>query len=82
MIRFSYYLIKDIPNQPYAIKWFRYSAFIVLYLIGILHELYSLYQSKDAFFDYKPILEPPIGLIKVAYMIFITFMVPCIVLYD
>eukprot|EP00826_Nyctotherus_ovalis_P024176 TRINITY_DN1873_c0_g1_i10.p1 TRINITY_DN1873_c0_g1~~TRINITY_DN1873_c0_g1_i10.p1 ORF type:complete len:166 (-),score=25.18 TRINITY_DN1873_c0_g1_i10:109-606(-) len=75
IIRFGYYFFKDMKNQPYFIKWLRYSAFIVLYPLGMIYEWYALYCSKDAFFEGKPLFSLPTSLGKIVYMVLI-FMTP------
>lgn len=38
-IRYAFYTINTITSVPYSLKWLRYSAFVVLYPIGILSEV-------------------------------------------
>jgi very-long-chain (3R)-3-hydroxyacyl-CoA dehydratase len=46
IIRYGYYLYLSIGVPPKTIIWIRYSAFIILYPIGVFSELMTL---KDAY---------------------------------
>lgn len=58
IIRYGFYVAKLIfpDNLPYELVWLRYSAFFVLYPLGLITEFYVVYLSLDAagtgFFHY------------------------------
>lgn len=45
--RYAFYAVNLYGKVPYALKWMRYSFFIVLYPMGISGELWCLYKSFD-----------------------------------
>lgn len=44
-IRYPFYAVNSIAAVPYLLKWLRYSAFIVLYPIGIFSEVKCIWIS-------------------------------------
>lgn len=49
IIRYGFYLVKLTQKKvPYALLWLRYSAFFVLYPVGLFSELYVAYLSLDS----------------------------------
>lgn len=49
IIRYSYYFSKSINYTPFLLKWLRYNAFLILYPIGMLSELFlilSIFRSQ------------------------------------
>ena len=81
LIRFIYYFFKELNRDIYVFKWLRYSAFIVLYPVGIFHEFYSLYESKESFFNSKLVQESPKQFLKYVYYGIICIIPPCIIMY-
>lgn len=45
IIRYSYYFLNLIGTVPYALIWLRYTAFIVLYVLGVTGELLCYYAA-------------------------------------
>ncbi|XP_077480413.1 very-long-chain (3R)-3-hydroxyacyl-CoA dehydratase 1 [Stigmatopora argus] len=43
--RYSYYTFNLLHHLPYFIKWARYTLFIVLYPLGVLGELLTIYSA-------------------------------------
>ncbi|OCT75630.1 hypothetical protein XELAEV_18030814mg [Xenopus laevis] len=43
--RYSYYTFKLLNHLPYFIKWARYNLFIVLYPVGVVGELLTIYAA-------------------------------------
>uniref|UniRef100_A0A8C7Y7K1 Very-long-chain (3R)-3-hydroxyacyl-CoA dehydratase n=1 Tax=Oryzias sinensis TaxID=183150 RepID=A0A8C7Y7K1_9TELE len=43
--RYSYYTFKLLNHLPYFVKWARYNFFIVLYPLGVIGELLSIYAA-------------------------------------
>uniref|UniRef100_A0A3B3ZFZ3 Very-long-chain (3R)-3-hydroxyacyl-CoA dehydratase n=1 Tax=Periophthalmus magnuspinnatus TaxID=409849 RepID=A0A3B3ZFZ3_9GOBI len=43
--RYSYYTFKLLHHLPYFIKWARYNLFIVLYPLGVIGELLTIYAA-------------------------------------
>ncbi|XP_063063358.1 very-long-chain (3R)-3-hydroxyacyl-CoA dehydratase 1 [Engraulis encrasicolus] len=43
--RYSYYTFNLLNHLPYFIKWARYNLFIILYPLGVLGELMTIYGS-------------------------------------
>lgn len=48
IVRYSFYLGKQVDVMPYGLKWARYSAFIVLYPMGLLSEPLVVYKTLDS----------------------------------
>lgn len=44
-IRYPFYAFSSVGNVPYFLKWLRYSAFIVLYPVGISSEVKCIWSS-------------------------------------
>ncbi|XP_006259478.1 very-long-chain (3R)-3-hydroxyacyl-CoA dehydratase 2 [Alligator mississippiensis] len=45
IIRYSFYTFNLLNHLPYLIKWARYTLFIVLYPMGVLGELLTIYAA-------------------------------------
>ncbi|XP_040296904.1 very-long-chain (3R)-3-hydroxyacyl-CoA dehydratase 2 [Bufo bufo] len=45
IIRYSFYTFSLLNHLPYIIKWARYSLFIVLYPMGVVGELLTIYAA-------------------------------------
>uniref|UniRef100_A0A3Q2CJB7 Very-long-chain (3R)-3-hydroxyacyl-CoA dehydratase n=1 Tax=Cyprinodon variegatus TaxID=28743 RepID=A0A3Q2CJB7_CYPVA len=43
--RYSYYTFKLLHHLPYFIKWARYNFFIILYPLGVVGELFTIYAA-------------------------------------
>ncbi|XP_055006984.1 very-long-chain (3R)-3-hydroxyacyl-CoA dehydratase 1 isoform X1 [Boleophthalmus pectinirostris] len=43
--RYSYYTFKLLHHLPYFIKWARYNLFIILYPLGVIGELLTIYAA-------------------------------------
>ncbi|KAL8572571.1 hypothetical protein ACOMHN_017205 [Nucella lapillus] len=45
MIRYSFYFFSLLGAVPYILKWCRYTFFIILYPIGVMGEVMTIYQA-------------------------------------
>ncbi|XP_076437785.1 very-long-chain (3R)-3-hydroxyacyl-CoA dehydratase 2-like [Babylonia areolata] len=45
IIRYSFYFFSLLGAVPYVLKWCRYTFFIVLYPIGVMGEVMTIYQA-------------------------------------
>lgn len=48
IIRFSYYLTKQLNSNMYILEYLRYNAFVVLYPIGAFGEMINMYYAYNA----------------------------------
>lgn len=49
IIRYGFYLVKLVKKDyPYILLWLRYSAFFILYPVGLFSELYVVYLTLEA----------------------------------
>ncbi|EFN57865.1 hypothetical protein CHLNCDRAFT_143333 [Chlorella variabilis] len=52
IIRYSFFAFKELGMQPYVLLWLRYTAFIVLYPLGVSSELAEMPNKFNFAFDY------------------------------
>ena len=45
IVRYSFYLFTLLGGVPYILKWLRYTLFIILYPIGVVGEVLTVYAS-------------------------------------
>jgi len=48
VIRYPWYAATLLGGAPYALTWLRYTAFYVLYPVGLLSEMWLLYRGLPA----------------------------------
>lgn len=58
IIRYSFYVCKELGGVPYPIQWLRYTAFLVLYPIGVASELTMVYHGMPLMKE-NPVYDMP-----------------------
>ena len=56
IVRYSFYALQILSSPVYVVTWLRYTLFIVLYPIGVLGEMWTVYSAQPVILE-KAILS-------------------------
>lgn len=62
LIRYPFYAVNSMTTVPYSLKWLRYSAFIILYPIGISSEVKCIWSSLTYLKEHRAMRSYPFAM--------------------
>lgn len=79
IIRYSYYALNIIGRAPYILTWCRYTFFFVLYPVGVLGELITIYSALGVVWETRmlSIALPNVINFSFSYYVFLLFVMFC-----